>query len=84
MSFFLSFFLSSEFLSQPARYKRLTSSRPDIIIRGGENIFPVVVENRALLLPGIADCSFVPFPPPPSSPHSSHFSPLLPTSLSTA
>ncbi|KAL8291510.1 hypothetical protein RQP46_002488 [Phenoliferia psychrophenolica] len=36
----------------------------DIIIRGGENIFPVVVENRALLLPGIADCSIIAVPCP--------------------
>lgn len=31
----------------------------DIIIRGGENLFPVVIENRALMLEGIADCSLV-------------------------
>lgn len=49
----------------------------DIIIRGGENIFPVVVENRALLLPGIADCSCVPCPslvlPPPTLYHTHAF-----------
>lgn len=32
-------------------------------ILGGENLFPVVIENKTLLLPGVADCSFVPAPP---------------------
>lgn len=31
----------------------------DIIIRGGENLFPVVIENRALMMEGVADCSIV-------------------------
>ncbi|KAK4705140.1 hypothetical protein P7C70_g1067, partial [Phenoliferia sp. Uapishka_3] len=43
-------------------YVSIVGRMKDIIIRGGENIFPVVVEARALLLPGIADCSVIAVP----------------------
>ena len=52
-------------------YVTIVGRIKDIIIRGGENLFPVVIENKTLLLPGVADCSFV-----PSLSHASH--PLTP------
>ncbi|KAM0746277.1 acetyl-CoA synthetase-like protein [Meredithblackwellia eburnea MCA 4105] len=45
-------------------YVSIVGRIKDIIIRGGENIFPVVVENRALLLSGVADCSVIAVPCP--------------------
>lgn len=40
-------------------YVKIIGRIKDIIIRGGENLFPVVIENRTLQLPGVADVSFV-------------------------
>lgn len=38
-------------------YISITGRIKDIIIRGGENLFPVVIEARSLLLDGVQDCS---------------------------
>lgn len=42
-------------------YVRIVGRIKDIIIRGGENLFPVVIEARMLKLEGVEDCSFVEF-----------------------
>ncbi|KAI5477387.1 acyl-CoA synthetase [Pseudohyphozyma bogoriensis] len=43
-------------------YVSIVGRIKDIILRGGENRFPVLIENRAMLHPGIADCSIVAVP----------------------
>src|SRR4029453_14726688 len=42
----------------------LESRRSDLVIRGGENIYPVEIENRLLEHPDIADAVVVGVPPP--------------------
>lgn len=55
-------------------YVRIVGRIKDLIIRGGENLFPVVIEARTLLLPGIEDCSFVVVAPScPSLPFADFF-----------
>lgn len=49
----------------PEGYVKIVGRIKDIIIRGGENLFPVVIEARMLKLPGVEDASYV-SPPPPS------------------
>lgn len=58
-------------------YVRIVGRIKDIIIRGGENLFPVVIEARMLKLEGVEDCSFVFFLFFPSSPSLSFLTYLL-------
>ncbi|KAM0789891.1 hypothetical protein ACM66B_006734 [Microbotryomycetes sp. NB124-2] len=43
-------------------YIRITGRIKDLIIRGGENLSGVLIEARALLCPGVNDCSVVAVP----------------------
>ncbi|NKZ02983.1 long-chain fatty acid--CoA ligase [Actinomadura latina] len=43
---------------------RLTTRRSDLIIRGGENVYPIEVENAIAEYPGISECIVVGVPHP--------------------
>jgi acyl-CoA synthetase (AMP-forming)/AMP-acid ligase II len=46
----------------PDGYIRITGRIKDLIIRGGENIHPLEIENCLLTFPGVADVSVVGVP----------------------
>lgn len=48
-----------EALLDPAGYVQITGRIKDLIIRGGENIHPLEIENCLLAHPGVADVSVV-------------------------
>ncbi len=43
---------------------RLTTRRSDLIIRGGENVYPIEVENALAEHPGISECIVIGVPHP--------------------
>ena len=45
-------------------YYRVTGRIKDMIIRGGENVYPLEVENFLLTMPGVLDAQVVGIPDP--------------------
>ncbi|NED50385.1 long-chain fatty acid--CoA ligase, partial [Micromonospora aurantiaca] len=43
---------------------RLTTRRSDLIIRGGENVYPTEIENVLAEYPGISECIVIGVPHP--------------------
>jgi acyl-CoA synthetase len=68
----------------PDGYLAITDRKKDVIIRGGENVSAVEVEELLLRLPGVAECAVVAAPDVRLGEHACAFVRMLPQATGTS